>query len=238
MKKLTFFFFLIVSGYATSQNDSNLTANKIYASHLEEVEITDPSFERHFNFMKRKVVKMYPYAQYCKELLYEFNKELISTTSKRKRRKLGKETNKELKENFKYVVLNMTETEGRVLTKLIHKETGMSVYDIIETYRGTANAKYWNLFSRAFDQDLESVYDPDEDWIIETIYNRIKAGVYNVDDEAEIISKDDHKEHQKELKEKRKKRKKKAKEIKKEKRQKEREARREARREKRNGTGD
>lgn len=229
--RLTILILLISLNAKAQDNDSNITASKkVYAAHLEEVEIRDANFERHFRFMKRKVIKMYPYAQYCKELLYEFNKELLSTSSKRKRRKISRSTHKELKENFKYVVINMTETEGRVLTKLIYKETAMSVYDIIETYRGTTRAKYWNFFSKAFDQDLQATYDDEDDWIIEMIYNRIKVGMYSVEEEADIITKEEYKDKKEARKERIKKNKEKRKKAKRKKRKQERKKKREKRR--------
>ena len=222
MKKITSILLLLIASTSFAQVDSNEASNKIYAAHLDGVEIRDPAFERHFNFMKRKVVKMYPYAQYCKELLNEFNQDLMKLDKKRKRNKLGRKTHKQLKEDFKYVVLNMTETDGEVLMKLIHKETGMTVYDILEIYRGTSNAKYWSLFSKAFSQDLHATYDPKEDWIIETIYNRIVSGQYKIKEDVNIISKDDHKEKKKKLRERRKENKKRARQIKREKRKAER----------------
>jgi len=69
--------------------------------------------------------------------------------------------------------------QGKLLLKLIHRETGRSPYELIKEYRGGLNAAFWQSMAFMFGANLKSDYDPVEDAMIENIVQRIKSGEFN-----------------------------------------------------------
>jgi hypothetical protein len=69
--------------------------------------------------------------------------------------------------------------QGKLLLKLISRETGKSSYDLIKEYRGGLNAFFWQSMAFMFGANLKSEYDPVEDAMIENIVRRIKSGEFN-----------------------------------------------------------
>lgn len=72
----------------------------------------------------------------------------------------------------------MTRTQGRVLLKLIDRETNRTAYDVLREFRGGFVAGFWQGISKIFGQDLKSAYDKEgEDRIIEQIVAYYEAGL-------------------------------------------------------------
>lgn len=81
----------------------------------------------------------------------------------------------------KYIdsVKTLNVRQGKLLLKLISRETGKSSYDLIKEYRGGLNAVFWQSMAFMFGANLKSDYDPVEDAMIENIVRRIKSGEFN-----------------------------------------------------------
>lgn len=132
----------------------------------------DQKERRLYYILKRKVLKVYPYAIYTKETLEEIEKELDSISRKRKKKKHTKKVTKFLKEELGEELKNLTRTEGNILVKLIYRETKISTYKLLKQYRGSVNAYFWQTMARIYDNDLKQEYDPvnnREDMLIEHI---------------------------------------------------------------------
>ncbi len=69
--------------------------------------------------------------------------------------------------------------QGKLLLKLICRETGKSPYELIKEYRGGLNAVFWQSMAFMFGANLRSEYDPVEDAMVENIVRRIKSGEFN-----------------------------------------------------------
>jgi hypothetical protein len=69
--------------------------------------------------------------------------------------------------------------QGKLLLKMIYRETGKSPYDLIKEYRGGLNAFFWQSMAFFFGANLRSEYDPVEDAMVENIILRIKSGEFN-----------------------------------------------------------
>ena len=116
---------------------------------LDEVLLVEkPTFNsnearRRYFILKRKVMKVYPYAVIAGNKLDSLNLTLVDK-SKRKRKKLIKEFNDYLKDEFEDEMVKLTHNEGQILSKLVYRETGMSSYDLIKNYRSGWNAFWWN----------------------------------------------------------------------------------------------
>ena len=139
----------------------------------------DMAKDKEFRRLRYHVIKVYPYAKLASAKLNKYNKELLKVKSKRKRRLLLKKREKELKVEFTDVIKKMSVTQGRVLVKLIDRETGESTYDIIKEMRGGFKAFVYQGVARLYSANLKSRYDPltnEEDEMIERIVLLIEAG--------------------------------------------------------------
>ncbi|MGY8988269.1 MAG: DUF4294 domain-containing protein [Flavobacteriales bacterium] len=139
---------------------------------VDVLSFKDQKERRLYYILKRKVLKVYPYAIYTKEKLEEIEKELDSISRKRKKKKHTKKVTKFLKEELGEELKKLTRTEGNILVKLIYRETKISTYKLLKQYRGSVNAFFWQTMARIYDNDLKQVYDPvniREDMIIEHI---------------------------------------------------------------------
>jgi hypothetical protein len=67
--------------------------------------------------------------------------------------------------------------EGKILVKLIYRETNTTSYDIVKSYRGSFNAFFWQIMAKLWDNNLRTEYDPvniKEDMLIEHILTQAK----------------------------------------------------------------
>lgn len=105
--------------------------------------------------------KIYPYALIGREMMAQVDSTIeAGGLSKKNRDKYIKNVEKELFRIFEQDIRSMTISQGFLLTRLVDRECGMTVYDIISNYEGNFAAGFWNLVGKLFDQDLKSHYDP------------------------------------------------------------------------------
>jgi hypothetical protein len=191
---------------------------KLYKS--EPVPVYTRDYMNQYNRLKRIIVKVYPYALYAADVLDEINQNALSIEKRRKQNKFYKDAYQDLKNDFKYVFYELYTSEGRMLMKLVHRETGMTVYQIAEVYRGKKNAEVFELMGKIWDQDLQVKFDPNgEDKIAEHVIHDIQAGIVPFNDEVVILSKDEYKVEQQKDKERDRQRKKNTREHEKQQRQ-------------------
>lgn len=124
------------------------------------------------------VRKVYPYAKMAAAKLTEYKHILDSLPNDKQRKKFIKKAQKELEAQFGDEVKSLTYSQGKVLIKLIYRETGNSSYDIIRELRGGFEAFILQNMARVFGYDLKTRYDPEgNDRAIEKIVQLIEAGV-------------------------------------------------------------
>lgn len=196
MKKLLFLSFLLLSGTSFSQTEDTLLPR----THIKPIEVTDKNFERDYKYLKPKVIKVYPYAMYAADLLDELEKDLVSIEKRRKRNKHCRLSYKELKEDFKYAMLDLYVSEGRVLMSLVARETESTIYDIIKEYRGVDDAAVFNLMGKMFEQDIKAEYVKSENYVLEFIIREIEEGKIKIDAKPKLVSKADYKAEEARLK--------------------------------------
>ncbi len=132
--------------------------------------------ERKYRRLVRDVKKAYPYAKIAAKRIQEYH-DLVNDKSKREKKKLMKEAEKNLKIEFKKDLENLTVNQGRILMKLIDRETGNSSYQLVKEYRGNISAFFWQSFAVIYDDKLNMKvkYDKDgEDKVIEDIIGMIE----------------------------------------------------------------
>lgn len=138
-----------------------------------------------YNKLMRQVVKVYPYARITGQLLKEYENDLASIEREGDQDLYVKLAEAELRAEFEAEVKNLTVGQGKVLVKLIDRETGQTSYELVKELRGSFVAFVWQGMARLFGQDLRSNYDPlGEDSTIELIVQRIERGELPVADRA------------------------------------------------------
>jgi hypothetical protein len=191
------------------------------------ITVVDKDFQRLYKRYKPIVLKVYPYALQSADLIDQMNNDLERIKKRRKRTKLLRKSYKQLKTDYKYVFLDMYVSEGKILTKLIARETGMSIHQIIKKYRGKKDAAMFNLMSKMFEQDIKSPYQPKKEFVLEAIIRDIESGKIEFNDSIITINKTVYKTKKAESKKQKKRNSIYIKKIKKEKRERERINRRE-----------
>nr|WP_299017882.1 DUF4294 domain-containing protein [uncultured Polaribacter sp.] len=127
---------------------------------------------RYYLWFKRKVFKAYPFAKLASERLDSLNTSLDKIKSKRKKRKYTKQIQKFVEGEFTDQIKKMTTTEGRLLIKLIHRQTGKTAFENIKNVRSGWKAFWYNTTANVFKLSLKSEYNPannNEDYLIEQI---------------------------------------------------------------------
>lgn len=133
--------------------------------------------ERRWNRMVRNVKKVYPYAVIAGNKMYEYEQMLLQANTEREKRRLMKIAEDDLRAQFEKDIRGMTFSQGRILIKLIDRQTGHTSYQIIRDFRGTLSAVFWQSIARIFTANLRDEYDPEgEDRLIEEIVIMIESG--------------------------------------------------------------
>lgn len=128
----------------------------------------DESREKYLKLV-HNVKKTLPYAKLAAFRLQMMEDNLNMLTTKRAKEKYIKETEKAIKAEFMSQLKNLTLSQGKLLLKLIHRETGKNTYEILKGYRGSATTFYWGALAKYYDADLKVEFDPIEDYQIEYI---------------------------------------------------------------------
>lgn len=130
---------------------------------------------KYYLWFRRKVFKAYPYAQLASIRLDTLNFRLSRIKSKRKRKKYTKQIQNYIEGEFTDQIKKMTRTEGRLLIKLIHRQTGNTAFDNIKEYRSGWKAFWYNTTANVFKLSLKTEYHPEsnnEDFLIEDVLQR------------------------------------------------------------------
>lgn len=131
-----------------------------------------------YTLLELKVKKVYPIAKVAAIKLAEYNKVYASFKSQRERRNYVKAVEKQLFLEFEDELRRMKVSEGRILIKLLDRETGSSSFEIIKEFKGGFSAFFWQSVAKLFGHDLKAQYDPvTEDRIIEYIIGQIDLGL-------------------------------------------------------------
>ena len=152
----------------------------IIISKLPEVEILafkDYDEKLRYYILKRKVLKVYPYALKAKKRLVAIQVGLDSLPKRRHKKRYTKEVANWVKEEYAEQLKNLTMSEGRILVKLIYRETHITSYELVKSYRGRFNAFFWQTLAKFYDNDLKARYYPinnREDMLIEHIILQAK----------------------------------------------------------------
>lgn len=137
---------------------------------------------RRYRKLVRDVRRAYPYAIYAKSKLDEMEREFQSLKTEKEKKKFIKTIEKQLMDEFGNELKKLTITQGRILLKLIDRETGNTSYELLKYLRGNISAIFWQTIARIFGSDLKSEYDPrGDDFLVERIVRMIETGQIKLD---------------------------------------------------------
>ncbi len=140
-------------------------------------EFKSPRFERQYNRLVQRVKKVYPYAKKASQLLALYEPEYLQLKTDRQKRKLINKVEDQLMGQYKEEFKKMSINDGKVLIKLIDRQTGRTGYDIIKDFKGGFVAAFWQGIARLFRNNLKDEYDPyGEDVLIEEIVTLVELG--------------------------------------------------------------
>ncbi|MBO7495090.1 MAG: DUF4294 domain-containing protein [Salinivirgaceae bacterium] len=131
-----------------------------------------------YDKLMRNVKKAYPYAIAARDELATMNANLEGVTDPVQREAYIKEYEKQMFKRYEKELRALTISQGRILLKLVDREINNTAFNLVQEYRGSFSAYFWQGVARIFGENLKSEYDPDEeDMYIEEIVLLIEAGV-------------------------------------------------------------
>lgn len=142
---------------------------------LQRLKFDSEKDRREYLILRRKTRKVYPYAKLASERLVELNSRLDQIKSKRDRKRYTKIVQNYIEDQFSAELKKLTRTEGQILVKLIHRQTGVTAYDLIKNLKSGWRAFWYNSTASLFDISLKEEYNPKtnkEDYLIEDILQR------------------------------------------------------------------
>lgn len=155
----------------------------------------DKNFNRKYQNQLRLLKRTYPMALKAKSLIDDYEADLAELNKKRQKKKYGKEAHSELKDEFVFNIRDLYSSEGDLLMKLVYRETGMTVNQIIKKYRGGLQNSFYTGIAKLWGQNLNSTYDPTgDDWITEIVIQDIESGRISFNKEMKKMEKADYKE--------------------------------------------
>ncbi len=125
-----------------------------------------------YQIIKRKVKKVWPYAKLAAERLTELDRRLASLEYESDKKKYTKIVQRYVEEEFTAELKKLTTTEGQILIKLLHRQTGMTTFELLKQLRSGWSAFWFKNAASLFDIDLKAEYSPEtniEDFYIEDI---------------------------------------------------------------------
>jgi len=125
--------------------------------------------------LRNAVYVTYPYARKAAFIINDINYKLSAIPNKSDRKKYIKTREKEIKKEFGDPITNLSVYQGKVLMKLINRQTGNNCYEILKEYKGGFNARVFQTVAFVFGSNLKQPYDPqNEDQQIENIVKEVE----------------------------------------------------------------
>ncbi len=159
---------------------NNDTIPQIDLKEVEIISLKIPSTNRGRRKLTRlikNVKRVYPYAKLAGIKLRQYDYRLQKAKTDRERKKLMKQAEKEINEEYGGELKKLTFSQGKILIKLIDRETGETSYNLVQELRGNFTAFFYQTFARIWGYNLKVRYDPlGEDRQIEAIVRMIELG--------------------------------------------------------------
>lgn len=134
------------------------------------------NYRRHARLVYN-VRRVYPYALLIRNEVGRVNRLLETMPNKRDQNNFLQQYEKDIFKEYEDDMKKLTFSQGKILIKLVERETQNTSFDLIRQYRGKFSATFWQSIARIFGADLKADYDPaGEDYLIEQVIIEIEAG--------------------------------------------------------------
>ncbi|MFV0540421.1 MAG: DUF4294 domain-containing protein [Aestuariibaculum sp.] len=142
---------------------------------LHKLKFNSKEDRTRYLILRRKTIKVYPYAKMAAERLDSMNRHLATLKRNREKKRYTKQVQKYVEGEFSERLKKLTRTEGQILIKLIHRQTGETAFNLVKELRSGWRAFWYNTTANMFDISLKREFDPinvKEDYLIEDILQR------------------------------------------------------------------
>ncbi len=142
---------------------------------LNKLEFNSKADRRRYLILRRKTRKVYPFAKLAAERLTTMTERMKTLERKRDRKRYTKRVQKYIEEEFSEKLKKLTRTEGQILVKLIHRQTGRTAFALVKELRTGWRAFWYNTTASMFDISIKEEYKPfevKEDYLIEDVLER------------------------------------------------------------------
>ncbi|MGB1308370.1 MAG: DUF4294 domain-containing protein [Oceanihabitans sp.] len=163
--------YIIVAGDSIAKQEIGLEEVML----LHKLKFNSTKDRRRYLILRRKTIKVYPYAKLAAERLQTMQERMDGIKRKSLKKKYARRVQKYIEEEFSEELKKMTRTEGQILVKLIHRQTGDTAFDLIKELRSGWRAFWFNNTASLFNISLKKGFDPlheKEDYLIEDILQR------------------------------------------------------------------
>ncbi|MEM6767434.1 MAG: DUF4294 domain-containing protein [Bacteroidota bacterium] len=130
--------------------------------------------------LRWNIHRVYPYALKVSETLAEVETELHAFDTEEEKKEYLSTKEKALFGRYEQDLRKMTRSQGKVLVKLVYRQTGRATYYLIKEYKNGASAFFWQSIGMIFGVNLKSDYDSEEEFMIEAIVADLERGGYNI----------------------------------------------------------
>jgi chaperonin GroEL (HSP60 family) len=121
----------------------------------------------------------YPYAVLIKHKMEELNSKFQTLHTDKERKEYIKQAERELRSEYEGDLTDLTISQGRLLIKLVDRETGKTTYTLVKELRGTFQAIFWQTVAKIFGSSLKAEYDAKgDDKLTEELLLKIQKGYY------------------------------------------------------------
>lgn len=142
---------------------------------LKKLKFNSSLAYKKYLILKRKTRKVYPYAKMAADTLTNLVADLEDMKKRRHKKRHIRRMQRFLQDKFTPELKKMSRTEGQILVKLIHRQTGITMYELIKEYRNGVKAFFYEKTASLFNISLKREFNPKEvyeDYLIEDILER------------------------------------------------------------------
>jgi|SRR5690554_4275427 len=167
----TAIFYYIVEGDTIARDMINLDEVIL----MEKLHFKSEEERRLYLILRRRTLKVYPYAKLAAERLVTMKERLETLKKNRDKRIYAKRVQKYVEEELSDELKKFTRSEGQILVKLIHRQTGITAFDMVKELRTGWKAFWYNVTANVFEISLKEEFKPfevEEDYLIEDILER------------------------------------------------------------------
>lgn len=173
---IIFFFIALTVSAQDPVQDSISQDSIVFNMQLQEIVLSNvkdtlsDETKKQLLLLRRRVIKVYPYAKIAAERLTMLNKTMSLLKTDKEKKKYSKIVEKYLTDEFEEQLKKLSRKEGQILVKLIYRQTGLSTFDLIKEHKSGWKAFWYSKIGKAFNIDIKLGYNPAaiaEDFLIE-----------------------------------------------------------------------